>query len=286
MPLTVDHHASALGRWLLARWHPLPASPLAGMVDGIWYFEGSLAHLRERHFPTGRAELIVHLGPRYRRVGADGVLRGAFASVCVAGLTTGPDVIEAPPGESAVLGIRLHPAGAWAVLGTPMLELTDRTVDLYDLAGGEAHRLFDRCAEAATPEERVGRAAAWIESRVRAGPEPDAAVHWMIRRIEQTGGRTPIARLVARTGWSATRMADAFRREVGVTPKPFARIVRVRRALDLLTRGETPLSRIALDVGFYDQAHFTNEFHALTGFAPTEYRNALRFPNSPSLAEG
>ena len=285
MSLTLTHHDSALGRWTMARWTPYPASPLAGFVDGVWYFEGVLTHLRERHFPTGRAELIVHVGPRYRRVDADGATRDTFAAACAAGLTTGPDVIEAPPGENAVLGVRLRPVGAWAVLGTPMQALTDLTVDLEDLAGGEARRLIDRCAAAPTPEARVRRAVAWLESRVHAGPEPDAAVRWMAHRLAVTGGRSPIATLVERTGWSATRMADAFRREVGVTPKRFARIVRVRRALDLLTEGGRPLSRVALDAGYYDQAHFTNDFLALTGFVPTEYQRGLRFPGSPSLAE-
>jgi AraC-like DNA-binding protein len=286
MPVITERHCSPLGRWLMAHWTPAAASPLRDVVDGLWYFEGTLNHLRERHFPTGRAELIVHLGPCYRRVDAKGVTRETFPRACVAGLTLGPDVVEAPSGESAVLGLRLHPVGAWAVLGIPMESMTGITVDLEDLAGGEARSLIDRCTAARTPELRLQTAACWIEARMRRGPEPDAAVGWMVRRIEAAAGSAPIGALTERTGWSATRMTDAFRREVGVTPKHFARIVRFRGALDLMVRDDATLSRVALDAGYYDQSHFTQEFRALTGFAPTAFLDALRFPGSPSLVEG
>jgi len=65
MSIRIERHDSPLGRWLLARWEP---ACLAGVVEGLWYFEGRLEVLRERHFPDGRLQLVVHLGPVYRRV--------------------------------------------------------------------------------------------------------------------------------------------------------------------------------------------------------------------------
>jgi AraC-like DNA-binding protein len=274
-------HDSPLGRWTLVRWAP---AHLAGAVEGIWCFDGTLTRLRERHFPSGRLELVVHLGPVYREV-RDGGRTEPFAPVCVSGLALGPDVIEAPPGPSAVLGVRLNPAGAWAVLGRPLHELTGLTVNLEDLLGGAARALADAAAGAATPASRARAAAAWIEARLRSAPRPDAAVAWVAGEIERLGGTVPIGRLRERTGWSKTRLTETFRRQIGVTPKVLARIVRFRRALAMVGHPGRTLSGIALAAGYYDQPHFNAEFRALSGFTPGEYRARLRFPDSVNLAE-
>src|SRR5690606_36418925 len=119
---------------------------LAGIVDHLWYFQGTVLHRRERVFPDGRLEFNVHLGPRY------GEVRGGrvewFAPACVSGLMQRPIVIEAPREPSVVLGVRLLPAGAYAVLGAPIHELTGATVDLEDVVGRAAAELVERFAAA------------------------------------------------------------------------------------------------------------------------------------------
>lgn len=280
MPIRIERHDSELGRWLLARWEP---RRLAGLVEGLWYFEGSLTHLRERHFPTGRAEIIVHLGDLYRHVEGSGT--EPFPLTCASGLLLGPDVIEAPPVWNAVVGIRLRPLGAFMVLGGPLEPLTGITVDLEDLVDGEARRLADRCANAPTPEARLRAAASWVEERARTGPPPDPAVAWMSGAIEARAGDVSIRALTERTGWSGTRMHEAFRAQVGVSPKRLARIHRFRRALGLVIDGAGLLSEVALESGYYDQSHFNGEFREMSGFTPSAYRAAHRFPESPSLAE-
>lgn len=279
MPIEIDRHDSPLGRWLLARWSP---AHLASAVSGIWYFEGTLTYLRERHFPQGVLELVVHLGPVYKRVA--GGRTEPFTPTCISGLHLGPDVIEAPPVPSAVLGLRLHPLGAFRILRRPLHELTGVTVDLQDVVGGAAAELAERCAEAATPVGRVRAAACWIETRLRAGAEPDAAVEWVAGELARQAGAVSIGSLRERTGWSKTRFTTVFREQVGVPPKTLARILRFRNALERVHRGDA-LVEIALGAGYYDQPHFNAEFRALSGFSPGEYRALRRFPESVSVAE-
>lgn len=280
MPIEVDRHDSPLGRWVLARWAP---ARLNGVVDGIWYFEGTLFELRERHFPHGRVEMVVHLGPVYRRV--DGDRCEPFTPTCVSGLLLRPDVIEAPPGLTAVLGVRLLPAGAFAVLGRPLHELTGLTVDLEDVVAEAAAELAERCVRAVTPEGRVRAAAAWVESRLGSNRAADPAVAWMADEIERRAGGVSIGRLQGRTGWSKSRLAAVFREQIGVPPKTLARVLRFRRALEMVNREERALSEIALAAGYYDQPHFNAEFRDLSGFSPTEYLARRRYPISVNLPE-
>jgi AraC-like DNA-binding protein len=282
MPIQLQTHDSPLGRWTMASWKP---RHLAGIVDGLWYFEGFVALPRERIFPDGRADLIVHLGPCYGQVEGGQVER--FSTVCLSGILLRSNLIEAPPGECAVLGVRLHPVGAYALLGRPLHDLAGITVDLADLASSASVELAERCAEAASPAARLRAAAGWITERVASASGADPAVAWTASEIERQGGAVSIGALRERTGWSKSRLAERFKEQIGVPPKVLARIVRFRRALVRLHRQgeEGSLADLALASGYYDQPHFNAEFRELAGFSPGDYLAASRYPESVSLAE-
>lgn len=281
MHCRVERHVSPLGRWLLARARP---SSLAPFVDQIWYFEGRIGELRERHFPDGRVQIVVHLGPLYRRV-VDGRAGDTFPRLCLAGLQLRPDVIEAPPEPSRVLGLILRPAGAFRIVAHPLHELTNRNVDLADVARAAGDRLLERCGEARGARECIAAATAWLEERFRAHPGADPAIVWIAGEIERRAGAVTVRELRERTGWSKSRLARTFREQIGVPPKALARTVRFRSALERLNRKEGPLVEIALASGYYDQPHFNAEFLSLSGFTPTEYLARRRYPESVNLAE-
>jgi transcriptional regulator GlxA family with amidase domain len=63
-----------------------------------------------------------------------------------------------------------------------------------------------------------------------------------------------------------------FFEQTGLTPKHFSRVIRFRHSLSVLTsrkRGEW--AQVALECGYYDQAHFDNEFRELSGYSPGQF---------------
>lgn len=69
--------------------------------------------------------------------------------------------------------------------------------------------------------------------------------------------------------------ARAFRRVFRCTPAEYRMRCRLRKAMDLLRKAQLPLSDIALDVGFFDQSHFTRVFREHFGISPHAYRKRL-----------
>jgi AraC-like DNA-binding protein len=290
----VERHDSVLGRWEIVRWSP---PDLVGLVQEIWYFEGVLAHRRERHYPTGCLDIAVHLGPRYGRVEGDFV--NPFPTVSVSGLHLAPDVIEAPGERSAVLGIVLHPPGALRLLAIPLSELTGRDEDLGAVLPARwSHTLTECLGEAASGVDRVRVAEGWVRRRlardaalregsrtVRSFPDPD--VLRAADTLRRSGGRSTVQELAEAAGGSRSRFSTLFREQIGVPPKTYARVQRFRSALGELTGGrpERGLSEIALQAGYYDQAHFNRDFREFSGVTPSEYLARIRFPESPSTAE-
>lgn len=273
---------SDLGTWTLTDWRPAPGDALAGLVHRIWSFAGRVALPRERAFPDGTLDLIVHLDDRYRPGVADAA---PFPRICVGGLQPVSHVVEAPPGPCRVVGIILLPYRSVAFLGGPLDALTGVTVDYADLAGRAAAELGERCAAARTPRAVVDATVAWVRARLR-DVAPDPAVGWALHEIHRHHGNLPIAALHDRLAVAPARFRERFRQLVGVTPKRYARIARFRRALSLLGSGELGLADVAAVAGYYDQPHFNAEFLEHAGMTPGDFLAARRFPgDSIHLAE-
>ncbi|NAX21639.1 AraC family transcriptional regulator [Vibrio sp. V39_P1S14PM300] len=63
-----------------------------------------------------------------------------------------------------------------------------------------------------------------------------------------------------------------FQTWMGMTPKYYQRLIRVKQALEQLKHSpSTPLADLAADLGFADQAHMTREFRALANITPKHY---------------
>ncbi|NLP63389.1 helix-turn-helix transcriptional regulator [Paraburkholderia sacchari] len=82
-----------------------------------------------------------------------------------------------------------------------------------------------------------------------------------------------LADLADAAGLSISRFAARFSGEVGVSPRQYVRIVRVRHAQRLLRRGVSP-SLVAAEVGFFDQSHLCRHFKRVLGRTPVEWLNA------------
>lgn len=269
---------SPLGRWIQGNWNP---PGLESIVERIWYFEGMIDARRERVFPTGRAELIVHVGPPYRSVTES----SAFSAVNANGLMLRPEIIEGPNVHSVVMGMRFHPAGMFAVFGPPVQDMTDVTIDAADLMPHAARELEERCAAAGSAERRMMIAAEWVRQRIRSNVESAPVVAWATKEIDRSRGQLAIAELIEASGYSRTNFIQTFRRHTGVPPKVYARLARFQYAMDLLRNGNEAIAGVAVESGFYDQSHLTAEFSALAGMTPGVFRQASRYPDSINLVE-
>jgi AraC family transcriptional regulator len=67
-------------------------------------------------------------------------------------------------------------------------------------------------------------------------------------------------------------LARTFRRAFGEPMATFVRRLRVEAAAEQLRAADTPISRIALEVGFADQSHLTRSFATLVGTTPARFR--------------
>ncbi|NUP51976.1 MAG: AraC family transcriptional regulator [Catenulispora sp.] len=164
--------------------------------------------------------------------------------------------------------IRLRPGTAGAVLGVPVDELRDDGLRLTELWGDRARRLETRLNELNDPELILRRfEESLMEQLDDVADPPSRLVREAIRSLSTTEERFGV--LARRLLVSERRLRDLFTSQVGLSPKRFARIERVRRVLAGAETGDW--ARLASDAGYYDQSHMTADFRALVGASPAAF---------------
>jgi transcriptional regulator GlxA family with amidase domain len=91
-----------------------------------------------------------------------------------------------------------------------------------------------------------------------------------------------VDRLAAVADLSPSSLTRRFRREAGTTPWHYVLEARVEAAKRLLAETDRSLVRIAIDTGFYDQAHFVRTFNRLEGQTPGAYRTQDEDASGPA----
>lgn len=96
---------------------------------------------------------------------------------------------------------------------------------------------------------------------------PDRLALAAVQRIRATPETIRIGPLADDLGVHLDVLEKRFRRAVGGSPKQFASLLRLRRALTLYRPGES-LAQLSLEAGYYDQGHFIRHFRSMAGAAP------------------
>lgn len=164
-------------------------------------------------------------------------------------------------------GVRFRPAMSRVFLRVPGTILTDQSVALSDFWGPDARRLAEQIAEAQSPTQCIQA----IEARLR-NPGEITVVQRLCGAIVEQAGQVRIDDLACQSGLSARQMRRIFLEQVGLSPKHFCRVIRFRNSLSRIgpaCRGDW--AQVALDCGYYDQAHFINEFQEFSGHTPGEF---------------
>ncbi|MGE3172529.1 MAG: helix-turn-helix domain-containing protein [Planctomycetota bacterium] len=93
------------------------------------------------------------------------------------------------------------------------------------------------------------------------------------RNLQQPLDTTALARMA---GVSVRQFTRKFQVTFRTTPRAYLMQMRVMRACELLARSTLPITRIALEAGFYDHADLARHFHRQMGQTASAYRAAAR----------
>lgn len=252
----------------------LPSFPLSAYIETFCLYEGDAPlHTKERCLPSGSMAVVINLGHDTVRVAgperADrfqsfhgGVFNGAFSQYAIIDPTT----------LVTTLSISFKPGGARPFLPMPADELTNQSVDLFTLWGSAAFDLREQLQEARTKAEMVCILERFLLARLVWERTPHPAVPFALASFQARTERRSIAQVTAQLAVSPKRFIHLFEEATGLTPKIFCRLLRFQEVLRLIENGQRiSWADLALDCGYFDQAHFIHDFQAFSGLTPQAY---------------
>ncbi|HEY7481519.1 MAG TPA: helix-turn-helix domain-containing protein [Gemmatimonadales bacterium] len=253
----------------------LPPPELCGLVHRIWLLRGSAAPLPapfQRAMPDGRAELIFNLADPFE------CLHGEFVRRQPAALLVGPTrraMMIRPTGVVDLIGLRFRPEALSGWLRVRGIELVDRAHAVGDLPLTLERTILEQLAAEREPGARldmVRRHLARAFSDARFDRRLGAAVDLALADPPARPGR-----IAAAVGMSHRQLNRLFQERIGFGPKSLVRLGRFQRVLrELEGPGRRSIAGVALQAGYYDQAHLARDFRLFAGVGAARYLRETR----------
>ncbi|HEX4022506.1 MAG TPA: helix-turn-helix domain-containing protein [Acidobacteriaceae bacterium] len=254
----------------------IPGPPLSDFIGCLWYWEGAPGpHTRERLLPNGEAAVIFNLLDEPIRIyNAQDIARYAdYGNAVFSGARSDCFVIDANQQER-VIGIQFLPGGAFPFFRMPVSEMEGASVSLDDLWPRQAAEIREQLLAAPDVDTMLYTLERCLLQRFVRPPELHDAVTFALRHIGGSATIGKIAAITDRIGLSSRRFIQVFHQQVGLTPKAFCRVRRFQRVLQSVHRvGHVDWAQVALDCGYYDQAHCIHDFRAFSGLTPSQYHS-------------
>lgn len=256
-----------------------PVASLSRYIKQYWFLEMEASEaVGERVIPTGYVELTFHFANHLlKRKRIDELQPGIILS---GQKTDFFDVL--PTGKISMLSIQFYPHSAGLFFDLPVNELTNETLDLYDLFGAPARELEEQLDDLPTLEEKVKHIENFLLDRLSLKTN-DAwnRISHTIGLINQSNGMITLDKLASEACLCRKQHERVFKEMVGLSPKQFLKVIRFQYALYAHQHHSIEsLTELAYRCGYYDQSHMIHDFRELSGITPKQYFNVCTNPVS------
>src|SRR4029077_8679215 len=184
-------------------------------------------------------------------------------------------------GRSQVFGIKFNPGCFRPFLKAPASSLANRTVPVKRVFGKAVDGLEALLVSFQNEDAMIEAAEAFFLPRLP-GPDkrPDKTItlaRGLVRRIFEERDIKTVDDLVDRTGIGKRTLQRIFGEYVGATPKWVIRRYRLHELVEKFNSGgRVDWADLALEFGYFDQAHLINDFKSIVGYSPVQYQKSVR----------
>lgn len=246
-----------------------PSADLAPCVLNFWFMRGrGPGAMPDGHkiLPDGSMEFVFQLGDPFFERFQGGAWRRQSHALLVGQMERRVDV--RPSGLIHTVGIHFHPAGARAFLPGDLGRFANRIVPLGPALHEDIGPILRRLRRAGSPERKVAILETFLRARQQAG---DPAMAHASSQLAEGTHAVDIDAIARELKLSDRQFRRRFEAAVGLGPKRFARLIRFQRVFERrLEHDARAWAEVALDCGYYDQAHFNRDFRAFAGVKPRE----------------
>ncbi|MBX3290168.1 MAG: AraC family transcriptional regulator [Acidobacteria bacterium] len=254
----------------------IPVYPLNRFFEIFFYYKGAkLSHSVDRFLPNGDTEILIDFQDRPQHIYDNDSLKEIQAChhVWTSGVRTEP--ITIPAGTDSEMMVLMFKKGmASSFFPFPMNEIANTVLDADLVWGSDLAILREQMLGTQDIDERFQMAENLLLEKFTSKLMLNPCIAYAVNEMRTRPDRLSIARMNHNIGYSQKHFIEMFKRQVGITPKAYLKIMRFQHVLMRLENASADAvdwPAIAFDSGFYDQSHFIHDFKLFSGFTPSAY---------------
>ncbi len=255
----------------------MPAPVLQKYIKYYWVMEssGNEAHTHVMVYPEGYPELFFHYGDSFDYVTGNGsICRQPQNFLCCQKTVT---TTVSTNGLTGVVAVAFRSFGASAFFRFGLHEFKNEKIDLCDILGDKHKATADLICNARSVAERIGIIEGLLHKLLNVREREMNIIRAGLSELNATPCRVSVEKAAESAFLSYRQFERIFTRSVGVSPREYIKIRKINYAIGLMkSRAKLNLTNIALDAGFYDQAHFINSFKSIISITPLEFNKMLK----------
>jgi AraC-like DNA-binding protein len=250
-----------------------PSPLLSPYIKRYWAIENTLERGQtcvQRVLPTGFCELMLYFTPRPQIVGSD---RSLTDNAALYGHLGEYYDIEYH-GALDVFSIVFQPQGLMQFFRFPLNEIYNINVPLEHFTGQVGRDLEEQMGSVASFEARVRIAENYFIIALQKQYEEHAfrRLRYVIETLIRRRGEVSVEDMASVACLSRRQFERIFAERIGSTPKQYLKTIRFQRALyEKQLNSALTMTELAIDCGYYDQAHFIADFKSICGQTPLKF---------------
>lgn len=256
-----------------------PCEALRDKVQAIWFADNveNTAFKEFKVFSDSAAGVALNFAGTltYRRDGEEasivrgGIIHGASAKLLRVGFG----------GPIQAVGIQFYPETGYQFFNLSMNQLAGRLLLADEDKISGINSLFAELEPLWLAEGGLANIVAAIENFLLqlCSSDPAGQINSKVVLAEMVAliagdESVDVTALSLRFGLSVRDIQRLFKRYIGVTPKAYIRLIRMRSVKNIIASNDfITFTHLAMDSGYFDQSHFVRDFKLLMENTPTEY---------------
>ncbi len=184
----------------------------------------------------------------------------------IGGLHSNSFQVQAQHKNSKLLSIKFKPLGAKSFINDRLNLFKNQLIEFEDLSPDLNKINFETSSEQNIVEQ--------IELLLKKSYKENqrSIIDYALSLVTNSNGFISIKSLAKKLNISESHLRLKFNEEIGMSPKEYSKILRVKHISNLIT-SEIKLTELAYQLGYFDQSHLIKDFKAVTGFSPKKYLN-------------
>lgn len=173
-------------------------------------------------------------------------------------------------GEGQIVGVLFRPGAFHCYFQAPVSTLTDQVVNISDYFTLDNNSFEEELFTLKNKEEKIMIVERLLRQSIPDHDETVDLLNEVIDEIVYNASITKVEHLVHQFGISKRTIQRWFNQYIGVSPKWVIRRYRMHEAMELIERG-VDMTQLAMDLCYFDQAHFSKDFKAAVSKSPKQY---------------